>query len=246
MQSSEILNSLGLTRTEADVYLAALELGTSLPSHLAIKAKVKRPMLYKLLPDLIGKGLLSETIIGKRRLLVAEDPENYFEKKQSELAQLERTLPELKALLATASSKPKIAFYEGIGGIKKLYMENLHQKQQILEIVSLEKISPEIEFHSSRYYIPERIKRRIPVKILVSGPTKSKAINLKTDPYSLREVKILDQQLFPVPLDCYIYGDNVSFAVYRTDSEPIGVIIRSKEIAATLRSLFNFAWQHTT
>ena len=246
MEVNQILSNLGLSKDESAIYLAALELGQSLPKHLADKAKIKRPMLYKLLPGLLEKGLLSETVIGKRRYLVAEDPECYYEKKQADLAQLESTLPELKALLSTASSKPKITFYEGMEGMKKLYMENLRERLPILEMVSLEKISPEIEFHSSRYYIPERINRKIPIKILVSGRTKSKKINLKTDPYALREVRIIDYTAFPIPLDCYIYGDNVSFAVYRTDSEPMGIIIRSKEIATTLRSVFNFIWENAS
>ena len=243
MVPPQILLNLGLSREESAIYLAALELGESLPKHLAEKAGVKRPMLYKLLPDLLAKGIISLTIKGKRRYLVAEDPEVIFEKKQSELKLLEEVLPELRLLLRTAKVKPKIIFYEGNEGIKKLYMDNLHQKEIILEFVSMEKISPEIEFYSKNYYIPQRINRNIPIKIIVSGNTESELLKLKTDSYALREVRTVDKKEFPIPLDCYIYGDNVSFAVYRTDSEPIGVIIRSKEISTMMRSLFNLVWK---
>lgn len=243
MINNEILANFGLTDTESAIYLAALELGESLPKHLAEKAGVKRPMLYKVLPDLFEKGLLSQTVKGKRRYLVAEDPEVLVEKKQSELKLLEEKLPELRLLLRTATSKPKIVFYEGIDGLKNLYMDNLRERQPILEFVSLENIHLEIEHYSKNYYIPARINRNIPIKIIVSGETESKSLRLKTDPYALREVKTISQEKFPIPLDCYIYGDNISFAVYRTDSEPIGVIIRSKEIATTMRSLFEFVWE---
>lgn len=239
----ELLGNLGLSKTEADIYKAALELGKALPKHLAEKAKVKRPMLYKLLPELLKKGLLTETVVGKRRFLVAEDPQAFLDQKQSDLEQIQSLVPQLRLLLQTATGKPKILFYEGVEGIKKLYFDNLREKQPILEFVSLKKISSKIEFHSSNYYIPQRIKRKIPIKILVSGATKSQSINLTTDSYAFREVKNLDENKFPIPLDCYIYGDNVSFALYRKDSEPIGVIIRSKEIATTMRSLFNFIWE---
>jgi HTH-type transcriptional regulator, sugar sensing transcriptional regulator len=243
MIDKQILASFGLAEAESAIYLAALELGESLPKHLAEKAGVRRPMLYKVLPDLFEKGLLSQTVKGKRRYLVAEDPEALIEKKREDLEMLQDKLPELRLLLRTATSKPKIVFYEGIEGIKKLYMDNLRERQPILEFVSLENIHPEIEFHSKNYYIPARINRKIPIRIIVSGETESKSIRLKTDPYALREVKTISQEKFPIPLDCYIYGDNISFAVYRTDSEPIGIIIRSKEIARTLRSLFEFVWE---
>ena len=99
-----------------------------------------------------------------------------------------------------------------------------------MEFVSLKQIHPEIEFHSSNYYIPQRIKRKIPIKILVSGLAKSNRIKLSTDAYALREVKLLNETLYPIPLDCYIYGDNISFALYRKDTEPIGIIIRPKKL----------------
>jgi HTH-type transcriptional regulator, sugar sensing transcriptional regulator len=242
MIDKQILANFGLSETESAIYLAALELGESLPKHLAEKAGITRPLLYKHMPSLFEKGLLSQTMKGKRRYLVAEDPETLVEKKHEELEMLEEKIPELRLLLATAKSKPKIIFYEGIEGIKKLYMDNLRERQPILEFVSLENIHPEIEFHSKNYYIPARINRKISIKIIVSGETESKSIKLKTDSYALREVKTIGHEKFPIPLDCYIYGDNVSFAVYRSDSEPIGIIIRSKEIARTMLSLFEFIW----
>jgi len=244
MEPSKLLVNFGLNQQEITIYLAALELGQALPKHIADKAKIKRPTLYKLLPDLMDKGLISKTIKGKRRYLVAEDLEKFIENKKAELVQIESVLPQLRLLLITAIIKPTIIFYEGVEGIKKVYFDNLRVGEPILELVSLENIHPEIEFHSKNYYIPSRIKKRLPIKILVSGTTESKLINLKTDPYDLREVRIIDKNTFPIPLDCYIYGDNISFALYRTDSEPVGLIIRSKEIATTLRSIFNLAWNN--
>ncbi|MDB5259947.1 MAG: transcriptional regulator TrmB [Candidatus Nomurabacteria bacterium] len=243
MDYLNIIKALGLSEAEAKVYLAALTIGESLPKRLSEEALIKRPTLYKILPEMLNKGLLSETIKGKRRYLIAEDPENFLNKKQSELELLEKSIPELRLLLRAASVKPKIIFYNGIEGIKRLYMDNLRQKNPILEFVSVSKIHPEIEFHARNYYIPQRINKKINIKIIVSGDTRSSLLNLKTDMAALREVRIIDEKKFPIPLDCYIYGDNISFAVYKTDSEPIGVIIRSKEIATTLRSLFEYVWE---
>jgi len=43
---------------------------------------------------------------------------------------------------------------------------------------------------------------------------------------------------FPIVLDVYFYGQNTSFIIYRIDSEPVGAIIRSKEVTLTIKSLF--------
>ncbi len=242
MSIENLLTNIGLSKVESQVYLAALELGTSLPKHLAEKAGVKRPTLYELLPRLFEHGLLSETVIGKRRFLVAEDPEAFLDKKQSELQQLQQAVPQLQLLLATASIKPNIIFYEGVEGLKKIYLDNLRVGQSTLELVGIEQIQPEIERYIDQYYIPLRVKRRIPLKMLISGEAKTGIWNLKSNPALLREVKTIGKDVCPVPLDCNIYGDNVSFALYRKDSEPIGLIIRSKEIATTMRSIYNFLW----
>lgn len=243
MEHREVLASLGLSDMESAIYLAALELGESLPKHLAEKAGIKRPMLYKLLPDLLDKGLLTQSMQGKRRTLVAEDPEVLVEKKRAELATLEETIPVLRLLLRTATVKPHIAFYEGLEGLKRIYMDNLREQKTILNFVGLENIHPEVDLYARNYYIPQRINRRIPIKIIVSGDPTSKRLRLKTDPDDYREIKMVSREQFPIPLDGYIYGDNVSFLLFRSDSEPMGVIIRSREIATTLRSLFELIWQ---
>ncbi len=236
------MENIGLSAIEAKIYLAALELGQASPMRLAEKARVKRPTLYKVLPNLFDKGLLAETKAGKRRLLVAEDPESYLDKKRGELIQFEQTLPELRSLLNTASVKPVVNFYEGIEGIKKVYLDNLRVGQAILEFLSLQKIDEEIEDYCTGFYIRERIRRRIPIKIIISGPMVYGKFNLENNERALRETKNISAQPFPMPIDAYIYGDNLSFMVYRSDSEPAAIIIRSKEIATAMRSLFNLAW----
>jgi len=243
MNQTEILANLGLSKTEGRVYIAALELGESLHSTLAGKAGIKRPTLYyEALPSLLAKGLITETIKGKRKYLAAQDFEPFLENKKNQLEEAEKLVPQLRLLLATATSKPKLLLYEGVEGIKKVWFDHLTQKQPILEFVGIENIHPELQKYLKQYYILERSKRKIPEKMLISGVTVAGILKVKTDPYELREVKVLDGKLFPIPLSCDIYGNNVSFTLHRKDSEPIGLIIRSKEIATIMRSVFNLIW----
>src|SRR3989344_9460714 len=129
MDIGNTLKDMGLSETESKVYIAALQLGQAFPATLAKKARVKRPTLYKLLPRLKELGLITETVVGKRTQLVAEDPHNYLERKQRELDDFESMVPHLRLLLITASIKPKIIFYEGVEGLKRLSMENLNEKK---------------------------------------------------------------------------------------------------------------------
>lgn len=237
---------LGLTDIEAKIYYAALQLGTTLPKHLAEKAGVKRPTLYKALPQLLEKGLLSETIIGKRRYLIAEDPEAFIEQKREDITLLEKELPLLRTLISTATIKPKIQVHEGVEGVKKIYANILKTKTQpALNFMNLERIHPNIEKYVAEYFIPERVRRKIKLNILLSGSTKHGKIHLPSDPREYRDIRIVNAQQFPFPLDGFIHDASISFAVYREDSEPIGIIIQSQEISTAMRSLFNLAWQHS-
>ncbi|HEY4501626.1 MAG TPA: helix-turn-helix domain-containing protein [Candidatus Paceibacterota bacterium] len=244
MESQKTLTNIGLSETESRVYLASLELGESLHSALAKKAGIKRATLYyDVLPKLIEKGLITEAIKGKRKYLVAQDLQIFLETKKVQLEEVERLVPQLRSLLATANSKPTLLLYEGIEGIKKVWFDHLVQKQPILEFVGIEDIHPELQKYLKEHYIWERAKRKISVKMLISGPTVAGIFKIKSDSYELREVRNIDDSLFPIPLSCDVYGDNVSFTLHRKDSEPIGLIIRSREIATMMRSVFAVVWQ---
>lgn len=239
----ELFEELGLTKTESKIYLAALELGESLHKQLAEKAGVKRPTLYDSLPKLFEKGLLTETIKGKRSFLVPEDPQKFLETKKNTLESLQKEIPMLQALMLTAKSKPKLLLYEGVEGIKKIYFDHLLQKEPMLEVVGIENIHPKIAKYIKEHYIWERARRKIQLKMLISGPTVAGIFKMKTDKDELREVKNIDGKLFPIPMGLNIYGNNVSITLHREDSEPVGLIIRSQEIATSLKSLFNFVWE---
>ena len=238
-----LLKELGLSQNEAKVYLAAIELGPSLHKTLADKAGVKRPTLYyEALPLLVEKGLLVETVRGKRKYLVPQDLQPYLESRKQLLEKAGELVPQLRTLLAAATTKPVLILYEGVEGIKKVYADHLAQREPILELVGIENIRPELQIYIQKYYIPERTRRRIPLRMLISGPTAAGIFKVKSEKYELREARTLDGKLLPIPLGCNVYGDTVSLTLHREDSEPVGLIIRSQEIATALRSIFEFLW----
>ncbi len=243
MQLQKAVENIGLSGNESRVYLAALELGETHYSALAEKAGLKRATLYyDVLPSLMKKGLITQKVRGKRRYLIAEDIQDYVEEKKKQLIEVEKEIPYLRTLLSSASVKPTVLLFEGIEGIKKVWQDHLKQSGEILEFIGIEKINPELQKYVKEHYIWKRAEKKILLKMLISGPTIAGIFKVKSDPYEMRAVKHIDGALFPIPLGCDIYGDSVSITLHREDSEPVGLIIRSKEIATTMRSLFNFIW----
>jgi predicted DNA-binding transcriptional regulator len=121
MAIEQNLEQVGLSRKEVKVYLALLELGTGNMVDLSKKSGIKRTTVYEVVDTLINKGLISQTIIGKRKKFTAEPPEKFFQTKRTELETLGSILPTLNALRNVAVEKPALKFYQGIDDIKRLF-----------------------------------------------------------------------------------------------------------------------------
>ena len=71
-----LLESVGLTKSEAKVYLALLELGSSSKGPIVKRSGVASSKVYELLDKLIAKGLVS--IVVKANVDVEVDDERHF------------------------------------------------------------------------------------------------------------------------------------------------------------------------
>ncbi len=58
-----------------------------------------------------------------------------------------------------------------------------------------------------------------------------------------RENRFIDPKKFPIMFEGLIFGSKVGFANFEAGSQLGAIIIESEEIAKSMRSLFDFAWQ---
>ena len=64
----------GLSKKEALVYLASLEIKEPTALSVAKQTGLPRPSVYRVLDKLVEKGLMGEVVEGKKRVFVPEDP----------------------------------------------------------------------------------------------------------------------------------------------------------------------------
>jgi len=69
------LYKLGLSKKEAAVYVASLQLGTSTIQNIATVAAVNRATTYVLIEALVKRGLMHSVTYGKKRFFTAEEPD---------------------------------------------------------------------------------------------------------------------------------------------------------------------------
>ena len=238
--SKNLLRSLGLTENEALVYLATLELGEANMQELARKSGVKRTSIYNFIDELKERGLLIETIKKKRKIYSSVTPDQLIEIEKTRLAELEYTLPELRAIQNKTKTKPRVRFYDGMEGIKEVYADTLQDKNEILAFEDLEHMYIGLPKSFYEWYPAERARRGIPFRSITRDSKEARLLTQKNIKL-LRKSKLISSADWKTEIN--IYGDKVAMMSLRTKN-PFCVLIEDHDIAETLRSAWNELWNN--
>ena len=242
---------LGLSDKESKVYLASLELGAAAVQKIAQKAGVKRATTYVAIESLVDRGLMSSVVKGKKTYYTSESPKrllgiidaerNAVEKKQDIIKDL---LPDLLAIVSSSAEKPKLSFYEGLEGLRIIQEDVLVSVGNKLEnVVSLDDAEKVVTDSQDILSFRETLHRRgVDVRILYSS--KKKPLSIPREFQKRWKIKKIDQDKYPIHGEITLYGDKVAAFSYR--GKIVGTIIESKEIAQTIRVLFEIAWHSET
>ena len=125
MEIHDLLETLGLQNQESKLYLAILEKGSASIADITKMSGLHRPTVYKLLPKLIQKNLVSISISGKRKLYSAESPHRLKTLAENVSTELDKVLPELIGMYDNRNPRPKIKFYEGEKVVSWVYEDVL-------------------------------------------------------------------------------------------------------------------------
>lgn len=247
-----ILTQLGLNDIEADIYLAALEYGPAPASELAEQAGLNRITAYEALKRLSKKGLVK--IRAKKgngvKYFTAENISILKEKARDKKAEIKRVIekleemePQLRALASFGEAKPEVYFYEGREGIKNVLLDTINQNpQESLGFASADFLEIGFDKKFLEDYWAKRTTLKIPARgIMPKTPAALSLFTPERNRSEIRRVKFIPAENYPFQDEIEIYGDNVGIICMRPGNEH-GVIIRSKSMADSFRSLFNLIW----
>lgn len=235
---------IGLENDEAKVYLACLKLGTQDANTISKESKFTRPETIRILKRLLNKGLAQEFDTGKCFYLVEEPaklPEimGRFEKISTARKGLfEKALPTLLQYRDPNFTKPEISYYEGKEGIIAAYEDTLTSKNEILALASID----DTESTFPRY-VPLYYKRRKAAGILIKAifpDTEMARKRQGSDSEELRISRLVPLTSFDFTFEINIYDDKVAFFSLK---EKIALIIKSADIASSMRSMFGLCWE---
>lgn len=237
------LTNLGLNEKEAKIYLAALELGKSPVQKISQKAGINRATAYVIIEALSKKGLMSSYTEGKKQFFVSESPEKLnllFREQVMEIQRkqeyLDKLLPELKSLKPSDSDGPVVRYFEGKEGLRAMSEEFYitDHKEKSLMFYSYDLLKECFSEEELKQMQSRRQKQNIKVKSIINDQKKE----LKTD----AQKYIIQKKDYPITTDIAIFEDKVRMVPQK--GSLMGVVIQHKEIANTLKTLFELAWRY--
>ncbi|MCX6743685.1 MAG: hypothetical protein NT116_05655 [Candidatus Parcubacteria bacterium] len=241
MLDISIFEQLGINKKQAKVYLAALELGPSTIAKLAQKSGIKRTTLNEFIQEIVAKGLLVTSVSGKRRLYSAISPaelEILIDKQKEIISQIK---PELNLLASKTPQKPKVRYYEGQAGVRRIYEEMLHVKDKDVYYFGAIK---ETEKVIGEEYLKNWVKRRIKAGV-ISHAVRVKSKEAKEESFMAGVEYLRELRFFPLEIkgnisQILVYDNNV--AIVSTIAESYSLIIESAELAATIKYFWQVIW----
>ncbi|EKD23630.1 MAG: transcriptional regulator, TrmB [uncultured bacterium] len=234
------LKHLGLTDSDIRVYLSLLELGTTTISRLAKKSGVKRTTVYLIIDSLKQKGLVSASTKAGKTHFYAQDPRTLGDIMEERKRSIDKIIPQLLSFTNLLDKKPQIRYFEGNDGIKEVLRDALNYPGQ--EICMWYSDSYVHHFEPTfflDYYIPKRKEKKISVRAILPDSEAVRKAN-ESNVSHLKQVRMFPSGTYSMSIEIDIYGDNkigiLSF------EEEFGLIIESKKIHDSLKSIFETMW----
>lgn len=236
-----ILTDLGLSENEAQVYLAALSLGTSSILKIAKIANVKRTTVYPVVETLKKKGLVNEEIKGWKKLFAAVNPEKLDFLLEARREKFKNALPEFMAMYNLKGSESFIKYYEGREAVKSLYDDILQELRpgEFYFAISNEDNWLSVDEKYFKNFILQRAKLGIEIKLLLQNTPSAKE-HFKKAKFQNEKIKILPE------------GENFTSSLMitsrkvvlnQTNPQAISMAIENQSIVRMQTELFEMIWR---
>ncbi len=240
------LKKLGLSEKESDTYLDLLTNGLSSASALAARVAFPRQTVYSILEKLIAEGFVEQSDKrGVKHFLADPDALRPLLEKKKRLLEdsareLDSELPKLLAGAKSAAALPKIRYYEGENGLKRLFENILTLYQKGLShtfrgygINSFHQFLGDYLYE----FVTKRGECGVATKLFIADAPDDFSATGDTAAQG-RDIKRID--MAPQEAGMYMAGDSAYLFSY---VDNVGVKIENKAIVQLLKTVFDDHWK---
>ena len=241
-----LLVLFGLNEKETKVYVACLQLGQDSAYNIAEKSGVKRATTYLILRSLVKKSLVTTHITSKSFLYSAASPQNLVSQLEHRKKEIEQSLPSLMALYNSQPEKPTIEIFEGLDGVKQIYEEIIGFSQKGEDVIFYGDLT-HLEEHPALIKLWLQATKSTPgsIRELLNGDDLHAKYKNDVDQNQnpRHEVRLLPTGTRSFLNDNAVFADKL--VIFSTQKHFFATVIKSKEITASYRALFNLAWNNS-
>jgi len=232
----------GLTKQQAVAYIKLIDAQSVIPSEFSQDIGEARSNTYKILDELVSKGLAKKFKEKSKIRYSAESPAHLLKlarekKDEIELAEgnLKTAVPELLKKYYKTHEQPGVRFYQGKEGIKEIFDEQI----QVGKPIQFLKTRADIEFFGFQFM--NEVRNLAPKANLrrrgFTPDTPEAPKNIKeSDKKMLLERTWYLPEDYTAPVEWSVYGNKVSIISF--GKEAIGMVIDSPQVADSLRQIF--------
>lgn len=240
------LTQFGLDDTSVHIYLLLSEEGELTVPQIVDRLQLSRTIIYQSINTLQQRKCIDYRKDGRVVYYKATHPQHLSQfiqekKRETQMAieELESGIRQLTAAYNLTSGKPGVRFYEGNEGLKEALFHSLNATDTIYTFGDTDTINLyDPDWHAE--YLAERIKRKIPKKIIMTDSLASRDI-APTLNKEFTEIKFINKEKYPFATAVEIYDNSISFLAL-THEYPVAFLIEHAETAQFHRSLFLYMW----
>lgn len=234
MKIEQILQSLGLHKDEIRLYLTLIEIPPATVSELARVTGIHRPLIYRALPALQEKGLVSTVIKGKHKRYDAEPPIRVGRLFKDLEQSFSRLLPSLEIAYEARENRPVMKYYEGKDGIRRVFEDLLEslKKGDVFYRCSSRRNTEDGEKYLPKDYRERRDQKKLE-RFVITNEATSRVKKSRLE----RALKVIPGKygLFEYDVTQLIYGPKIAFIDYGSQT---ATVIENPQMAAFQTHLF--------
>jgi len=228
----ESLKEIGLSDSEAVIYLTLLKKGEISVAEISQISGLHRTNIYDSLEKLKEKGFVTYISKENKQFYRATEPEIVLDYLKEQQKKIENVLPQFKQIQNTIKEKVIVEVFKGERGMKMVLKDILKEKKEVVGYSvagQLRKFLPEF----SEYYFIEQEKHKIKHKfIYTAGAIKP--------PTKFYEIRYLPKE-YASAIITLCYGDVLLNLIWEPEMSAIRV--KCKEVADAYRKHFEVLWK---
>ncbi|NQZ85887.1 MAG: hypothetical protein HRU03_09280 [Nanoarchaeales archaeon] len=243
-----ILEEIGLTKSESKVYMSLLELGDTKRAEIINKSQVASSKIYEILNKLILKGLATTYIKNKIKYFKPVNPNQlitYLDEKKEKINQIEtetkKALPELLKLYTSSEQKKEVELLIGFKSLQEVFreqVEELKENDTCYILAETHEINNTTNLFFSQIHL-QREAKKIKSKMLYNISQK-KIVNkfFSSKKYPLTQTKYIEHES---SIAINVYNNKTIIIIFGIE---ISIIkITSQEAANSFLEYFKVFWK---